>query len=129
MVLSFRLIRVLDTSCIFPSAFFRARATDQVASYVMPLLPINVRLTEASVVFFRISMRLSFDFSSLPISATSASINLSLRRGVSLYKARQMASRIVVFPEPVLPVIRNTSLLARGSASKSIMASLIDAML
>ena len=45
------------------------------------------------------------------------------------YSARQMASRMVDFPEPVFPVIRNTSLSRSGSCSKSMVASSMDAML
>ena len=52
-----------------------------------------------------------------------------LRRGVLLYRARQMASRMVVLPLPVSPQIRKTGALRRGSAVKSICASEIDAIL
>ena len=54
----------------------------------------------------RTSLALSFSSSSMrPTSATF--LRLAIKRGISSYKARQMASSRVLLPAPVLPVMAN----------------------
>ena len=65
----------------------------------------------------------SFTSSNLP------SIFRFLIRGVSSYNAKQIASSKVDLPDPVFPEIKNTSLSTNGAASKSTVASSIEAML
>ena len=89
----------------------------------------------AKVVRFRriVRMRGHSGFFSSPSTEPPLMLRVLLveaRRGVSLYSARQIASKIVDLPDPVAPVIAKSPTDFSGSASKSIIKGLsIEAIL